>query len=82
MIRTVLATKLISKSMLHSLMENGGSLKFAKHNFAIEVAGSGNMREIKLITFPESESYVGKIVVKARKPKVNLTTKEDAVEEM
>lgn len=80
--RVVLATKLISESMLHSLVGKGGSLKFNKYNFAIEVSGSGNMREFKLITFPESEIYSGKIVVKARKPKMNLTTKEDKAEVM
>ena len=82
MVKTVVATKILNKFIMHNFLEKGGTIIFNKYNFGLEIGGEGNFREIKLITFPETEKYTTIINTAPRKKKINLNTQEDASEEL
>lgn len=85
MAEVVIATKNWSKFQLHQWVENGGTIKFTKYNFAVRIAGKGDIREIKLVTFPEGETFSGSQVhrgaPKAKKKKT-MVIEEDDTEEL
>jgi len=78
----VVATKTMQTRMLHNFLENGGEIKFKDFNFGIRISGEGAYRELKLTVIPQNEKFTGKIVVKPRKKKQNLSIKEDREEEL
>ena len=84
MAKITVATKVMNKFLLHKFLEGGGTIVFNKYNFGLEIGGKGDFRELKLITFPETEKYTTIIESGPRKKKKApmLEVDEEAGEEI